>query len=395
MAIFKRGNVYWFHFMWNGEHVQKSTKQGNARKARQIESAHRTKLAMGEVGIEERKPAPKLKDFAPKFRAAIETRSADKPETVKFYKSKLDRLLEFEPLASAPLDRIDEALIERYVQHRSKQYVRQQGRKVTPAKANNRRKQIAPATVNRELATLRRLLYLAYEWKVINRVPRTRMLPGERNREFVLSQDDEKDYLDFAPQPLKDVALLVLDTGLRVGEAVALEWPDIHLDPANGAKFGYIHVRSGKSKNAKRNISLTARVRAMLEARAQQTDSKWVFPGDTEGPFLATSLNHQQAKLREALGLPKDFVIHSLRHTMLTRLGEAGVDAFTIMRIAGHSSVTVSQRYVHPSPEALERAFERLEAFNKGARKDELHEVATFSATVNVKGDGDPPVKPS
>ena len=46
---------------------------------------------------------------------------------------------------------------------------------------------------------------------------------------------------------------------------------------------------------------------------------------------------------------------------MLTRLGELGVDTFTIMKIAGHSSVTVSQRYVHPSPEAVERAFERLQ----------------------------------
>jgi hypothetical protein len=49
---------------------------------------------------------------------------------------------------------------------------------------------------------------------------------------------------------------------------------------------------------------------------------------------------------------------------MLTRLGEAGAEAFTIMRIAGHSSVTISQRYVHPTPEGLERAFERLEDLN-------------------------------
>jgi hypothetical protein len=53
---------------------------------------------------------------------------------------------------------------------------------------------------------------------------------------------------------------------------------------------------------------------------------------------------------------------------MLTRLGEAGVDAFTIMRIAGHSSITVSQRYVHPSSESLERAIEKLEAENNGQR---------------------------
>jgi hypothetical protein len=46
---------------------------------------------------------------------------------------------------------------------------------------------------------------------------------------------------------------------------------------------------------------------------------------------------------------------------MLTRLGESGVDAFTITRIAGHSSIVVSQRYIHPTPEAFERAFERLQ----------------------------------
>lgn len=68
--------------------------------------------------------------------------------------------------------------------------------------------------------------------------------------------------------------------------------------------------------------------------------------------------------VREALKRPGEFVIHSLRHTMLTRLGEDGADAFTIMRIAGHSSVTVSQRYVHPTPEGMERAFERLENLN-------------------------------
>ncbi|MFY9574503.1 MAG: tyrosine-type recombinase/integrase [Blastocatellia bacterium] len=56
-----------------------------------------------------------------------------------------------------------------------------------------------------------------------------------------------------------------------------------------------------------------------------------------------------------------EFMLHSLRHTMLTRLGEQGTDAFTIKRIAGHSSITVSERYVHPSGEAMERAFERLQ----------------------------------
>ena len=84
---------------------------------------------------------------------------------------------------------------------------------------------------------------------------------------------------------------------------------------------------------------------------------------------LVTSINHLHQKARRALNLPQDFVIHSLRHTMLSRLGESGVDAFTIMRIAGHSSITVSQRYVHPSPEAIERAFEKLQLSGKDSRQ--------------------------
>jgi len=44
----------------------------------------------------------------------------------------------------------------------------------------------------------------------------------------------------------------------------------------------------------------------------------------------------------------------------LTRFGEAGADAFTTKKIAGHSSVTISERYVHPTPEGQERAFERF-----------------------------------
>jgi len=45
---------------------------------------------------------------------------------------------------------------------------------------------------------------------------------------------------------------------------------------------------------------------------------------------------------------------------MLTRLGLAGADVFTIKKIAGHSSVKVSERYVHPSSESNERAIERM-----------------------------------
>jgi hypothetical protein len=74
---------------------------------------------------------------------------------------------------------------------------------------------------------------------------------------------------------------------------------------------------------------------------------------------------------------------------MLTRLGEAGVDAFTIMRIAGHSSITISQRYVHPSPESVERTFARLEASNQTPpRQKGGIEVRTAGRNVKRHGRG-------
>jgi integrase len=217
-----------------------------------------------------------------------------------------------------------------------------------------------------------------------------RLLPGERNREFILSHAQERLYLESAPQPLRDFAMLDVDTGLRVGEALALEWPDVHLQPANGAKFGYLHVQRGKSRYARRNVPLTSRVREILEGRKAASGSQWVFSEDGSHPMLNSSLDHLHKELRDLLKMPPEFVLHSLRHTYGTRLGEGGADAFSIMRLMGHSSVTISQRYVHPTPEALERAVERLEVLNREAMnrlpehgKPELLESnpATISAT--------------
>ena len=106
-------------------------------------------------------------------------------------------------------------------------------------------------------------------------------------------------------------------------------------------------------------------------------------------PCRFFTLDDQHSKVRKALNLSREFVIHSLRHTMLTRLGESGVDAFEIMRIAGHSTVTVSQRYMHPSPESLERAFERLENMNQQAKRrlaksDKRRLPATIPATLDI-----------
>lgn len=129
-------------------------------------------------------------------------------------------------------------------------------------------------------------------------------------------------------------------------------------------------MEAGKGPNAKRNVPLSARVRSILEERRVAAKTRCVFtnqPGT--GPFSRFTVRDQHAVLRTMLKLPADAVIHSFRHTYGTRLGEAGADAFTIMKLMGHSSVTVSQRYVHPTPEAMGRAVERMESLNRKAAR--------------------------
>jgi integrase len=358
MGVYRRGDVWWFKFNWRGEQTRESTKQGNKRIAEQIEAARKSALAKGEVGIEERKQAPTLKEFAPQFTAEIEVICKSKPATISFYKAKLGSVLKFEPLANCRLNKIDEDLIAKYIQSRSRS-------------ESNRKKGFAVATINRELATLRRCIRLAHDWKMIPRVPRIRLLRGEKVREFVLDHKDEQRYLEALNGSLRPAATLMLDTGLRVGEMIGLRWSDIRLKPATGARYGYLTVQAGRSKNSKpRNIPLTARAQRTLEALQSAGIGEGALFRNAQGEKLyQTYVNQQHREACIAANFPDDFVLHSLRHTFGTRLGESGADVFTIMKLMGHSSVTVSQRYVHPSPESVERAFDRLETLNSEAER--------------------------
>ena len=349
MIYKKKGSDFWYYkFKYNGRQVNLSTKQRDKQTALQLENAHRTRLAKGEADLATG-DALTLKQFGVDFVKHVQTASAATPSTVNFYTRMFAKLLTFPTMANCRLDRIDENLVEQYTQHR----------RSTPAQRGD--DTMSPAAVNRELATLRKALHLAKRWKKIRGVPKITMLKGEVVREYVLSKDLEQTYLEACPDPLRDAGALMLETGLRDGEALNLKWSDVVLEPGAGKKLGYVQIRKGKGKNAKRSVSLTERANRILSERKQNAVNDLVFPGDSlKKPFRVDSLGHQHKRVREALDLPEEFVPHSLRHTALTRLGEAGADAFTIMKIAGHSSITVSQRYVHPSNDAMEAAFQKL-----------------------------------
>ena len=343
MSVYKQGKkgIYWYEFAFRAKRIRQSTRQRNANMARHMEAAHRTALLRGEVGIKDPTRIPTVVEFAKRFLLSIETNSAHKPRTIKFYRTSVKGLLEFDTLANARIDTVDEALVDAYKTHR-KGCVSRRGRPYNVS------------TINRELAALRRMLGVAHEWKLIHRIPRVRQLRGATGREFILSPEEETLYLGAAEPEYHDFAILLLDAGLRPGEALSLEWTEVHLKPAAGSERGYLTIPATKAKNSKaRHIPLTPRLSRLLASRTRKKGH--VLEGEGQ-PLTPRWVQKQHDALRNILKLSDGFVPHSLRHTFGTRLGLAGADAFTIMRLMGHSSIVVSQRYVHPTPDALERA---------------------------------------
>jgi len=343
MAIFKRGRVYWYHFIFNGEHVQESTKQGNPRVARQMEAAHKTALAKGEVGFREKRPVPTLAGFLEKeFLPFVETKCAAKPATVRYYQYGA-QTLKAADCAGLPLDSITDQHAAGYAAQRAA---------------------LSPSTVNCGLRTLRRALSLAYQWGKIERQPKVTLAKGERQRERVLTESEVAKYLEACPQPWRDVATILLGTAMRPSEAFSLRWEHIHLNGSGGL----IQVTQGKSRAARRVLPMVERVYQVLKARHERqilAESGWVFPADTaSGHLEGGSAKNQHAVALENARLNdkplEKFCPYVLRHTALTNLAASGCDAFTLARIAGHSSITITQRYCHPQADAIERAFLKL-----------------------------------
>jgi len=336
------------------ELIRESTKEGNDKVARQMESAHRTSFAKGEVGLRDRKPTPTLAQFIdnrfePWAKARFEKAS---PKTwLDWYRVGLRAIKDYKPLADSKLNEITSETLADFAAHRQ-------------AKA------LQVSTINSSLRVVRRILRLAVEWGASESSLKVKLLSGERHRERVVTPREEAKYLSTAPEPVASVAAVLCDTGLRPEECFRLQWEAITW--ANG-RHGTLLVTHGKTASARRVLPMTPRVRGILQARwkaAGKPADGWVWAAPTRsGHIESSSLKKQHARAFKTLEEEaaknnekaiRPFVLYNLRHTFLTRLGESGCDAWTLARIAGHSNVSMSSRYVHPSEDAVLTAMARL-----------------------------------
>jgi integrase len=265
------------------------------------------------------------------------------------------RLIPF--LGDCQINRITSFDIERYKKHRLSEPI-QSRKKLGPGQTlpNTR-----PATVNRELAVLSHLLNKAAEWGWIVRPPaKIRRLRENERRIVYLSAFQAESLLESAKgdqnYQIYPFILIGLRTGMRKSEILAIRRE--HVDLAART----IYISEAKSGARTQPISPDLATFLANYMESLPPGAPWLFP--SIGAQHGHTVDVRKAFVRSVIkaGLdPKQVVPHTLRHTAITHLVQAGVDLPTVKRISGHKTMAMVERYAHQSGTHIAEAMDKLD----------------------------------
>ena len=239
---------------------------------------------------------------------------------------------------------------------------------------------VGPATVNRDLAVLRRLLRIAEKKRFIARSPFTEVELLEerkfRKQPHILSFEDEEGILTAAEPHIRMLVVLILETGMRSSqEALGLKWDDVDLDNES------IRIRESKTLAGVRNLPISARCKGELLRWGERMGpefSPYVFPNMRTPDRPLKDVRRSWAKaLRDAK--LEYFVIYNLRHTFASRLSAAGMSDLFVAQMMGHSTPSILQTYAKVVDEYRRRAIHKLESL----RTEHFRDKSCASASIN------------
>lgn len=331
--------IWQMSYMLRGKQCCESTHTKNKRLAERILDIRKAEIIEGRFGLPKSKP-PRLDPFSQEFLNSIRHQN-----TKKRYTSSVANLQAH--FGKIRISDIAAEGIEEFKTARLADGVR-------------------AATVNRDLAVLRRMLRIAEKRRWITASPfrEVEMMEErkERRQPHILTFQEEQMLLAVAPAPLRVLTILILDTGLRSGrEALALEWKDV--DFANDA----IQIKESKTLAGIRTVPMSARCKAELLAWRKQFGpvfSKYVFPNPQRPDVHLTNFRRAWPKTLKAAGL-EYFWIYDLRHSFASRLTQAGVSPVFVAQLMGHSGVNILQTYARAIDEYRRAAIAKLEDLRK------------------------------
>lgn len=310
--------------------------------------AKRRGMLEEQFGPNARQPSPKLDDVVVDYLIASARENA--ASTVTRKRGALKHLSR--ALGARPLDSISSFDVERY--------------------KNQRRGAVSGPTVNRELATLSHLMNWARRLGYAETNPVQNVRRFRENLEAWSSLGDEevrsllrscRSAAGRAPH-LYPMVLLALDTGLRKGELLALRWKNVDLVRCE------ILVERSKTRN-RSVLPLTRRSAKALHALPRPASRLFCRPDGT--PLADVRRSFQTALQRASL---PSIRWHDLRHTFASTLVRRGANVFIVQQLLGHTTLAMTRRYAHLSPDQLRAAVGLLDASAMESVPNQEHEAA-------------------
>jgi integrase len=195
------------------------------------------------------------------------------------------------------------------------------------------------ASINRELACLKHMFYLAMDWELVDKNPvasKSIRFYKEIRRNRILSTDEIDRLLSESKDHTYQIICIALNTGMRTSEILQLKWDDVDL--ANAV----IHVKFTKN-GIDRDIPINSFLKGVFETIPRL--GEYVFMNTKTGKPITTirkSFGHavRRAKIDK-------FRFHDLRHTFSSYLAMNGVDEVTRAELLGHSKRSMTMSYSH------------------------------------------------
>jgi integrase len=329
-TVYKRGKTYWIKWYENGVAKYESLKTQDKKDALVAKAAKELQLRTGapvaQINIT-------VAEFAEQY---LLWHSGEYPWAKKEMRYYFDSVVipEFGKTRMASLD---PQLVELWkhkrlgsIGHRSK-------------------RPVSRATVNNELKKLKAMLNKAVEWGVIQRNPvmsvKTLQRMDARPRSFFTKEQLQAIY-DADPS-MSAIWQLLANTGMRVGEAMNLKWEDV-----NEKTIRVLSTKEHATKTRQwRDIPLSPGAASSL--RHLESNDEYVLPRMCK-MTLRTRFKKACAKAG-VVGTP-----HELRHTFISQLVMQGIPLRTVQVLAGHSTIAVTEKYSHLSPDHLASAVSGL-----------------------------------
>jgi integrase len=335
MKIYRRreGGSFWIDFYdATGKRVRKSLKVTNKRAAERLADRIRARVESERLGLPVSvvRKSISFEAFAKEY---LEHHASKKTDGGKVdeCRIRLHLLPYFKGMNLASITQAD--------------LVEYQTKRLGEDNKERRSGKYTPSSVNRDLQLLKSVLSRAVEWGYLDRSPGQgfKLQREDNSRMRVLTPKEEARILKVSGTPLKEFVVIGLNTALRKGEMLGLEWPHIDLQH----KQLYVHKSKGGEP---RRVPLNKKAVAALK-RLKPRESGKLFPIANN---VNRTFNHACKKAKV-----KGVTIHTLRHTAISRLIARVADIASVKEIAGHADIKTTYRYVHST--SARSAIELLE----------------------------------